>query len=97
MTPAKEKAKELVDKMYNTEHCGIQHIPNKNYCDCTEINYYQAKQCALKAVDEMLEFTKRTEKSTLTICTPDGCYCDETTYYNDYLIEVKNEIENNDR
>lgn len=53
MTP-KEKAEELVDKMYNTEHCGIKHFPNKNYCDCSEINYFQAKQCALIAVDEIL-------------------------------------------
>ena len=52
-----------------------------------------AKQCALIAVNEMLEFTKITEKSTLTICTPDDCFCEETTYYNDYLIEVKQELE----
>ena len=55
MTP-KEKAKELVNKMYNTEHCGIQHIPNKNYCDCVEMNDYQAKQCALIAADEVIEY-----------------------------------------
>jgi hypothetical protein len=53
MTP-KEKAKDLVDNMYNTEHCGIEHFPNKRYCDCTEMNLYQAKQCALIAVDEIL-------------------------------------------
>ena len=55
MTP-KEKAIELIDKMYNTEHCGIKHIPNKRYCDCSEINMFQAKQCALIAVDEILDF-----------------------------------------
>jgi hypothetical protein len=54
MTP-KEKADELVKKMYNTEHCGIEHFPNKRYCDCTEMNLYQAKQCALMTVDEILE------------------------------------------
>lgn len=53
MTP-KEKAKELVDEMYNTDYCGIKHFPNERYCDCTEINHYQAKQCALIAVDEIL-------------------------------------------
>lgn len=53
MTP-KEKAKELVDKMYNTPHCGIEHFPSKHYCDCSEINFSQAKQCALIAVDEIL-------------------------------------------
>jgi hypothetical protein len=54
MTP-KEKAKELLEKMYNTDYCGIKHFPNKRYCDCTEINYYQAKQCALIAVDEVIK------------------------------------------
>ena len=53
MTP-KEEAKELVDSMYNTEYCGIEHFPNKQYCDCSEINLYQAKQCALIAIDKIL-------------------------------------------
>ena len=53
MTP-KEKAEELLDKMYYTEHCGIKHFPNKNYCDCVGMNYYQAKECALIVVDECL-------------------------------------------
>ncbi len=53
MTP-KEKAIELINKMHNTEHCGIDHFPNKNYCDCSEINFFQAKQCAIIAVDEIL-------------------------------------------
>ena len=52
MTP-KEKAIELINKMHNTKHCGIDHFPNKNYCDCSEINFFQAKQCALIAVDEI--------------------------------------------
>jgi len=51
---AKEKALEIIDKMYNTENCGIKHYPNKHYCDCSEINEYQSKQCALVAVDEIL-------------------------------------------
>jgi ferritin-like protein len=63
MTP-KEKAKQLVDKMYNTEHCGIQHIPNKNYCDCVEMNDYQAKQCALIAVDEIINSIVITDLTT---------------------------------
>ena len=54
MTP-KEKAKELVDKMYNTPHCGIEHFPSKHYCDCSEIGFFQAKQCALIAVDEIMK------------------------------------------
>jgi hypothetical protein len=58
MLSPKEKAQELVDKMYNTDYCVIQHIPNKNYCDCVEMNDYQAKQCALIAVDEIIENEK---------------------------------------
>ena len=50
----KEKAIELVDKMYNSEHCGIEHFPNKRYCDCIEMNFFQAKQCALIALDEII-------------------------------------------
>jgi predicted ATP-dependent protease len=69
--------------MYNTEHCGIQHIPNKNYCDCVEMNDYQAKQCALIAVDEIITaienvFTKSVSKLN-------------STYR--YYQEVKTEIE----
>jgi hypothetical protein len=43
MTP-KEKAKELVDKMYMLDD------PNGNYPMCFDI----AKECALVAVDEMI-------------------------------------------
>ena len=74
----KEKAEELINKMYNTEHCGIEHFPNKNYCECIEMNMFQAKQCALKAVDEILNndgFTKFDD------------------YLTEYWKEVKQEIE----
>ena len=54
MTP-KEKCKELVDRIINTEHCGIKHFPNKNYCDCTEMNRFQSIQCVLIAVDEIIK------------------------------------------
>ncbi len=84
MTP-KEKAEELVDKMYNTEHCGIEHFPNKNYCDCVEINYHQAKQCALIAVDEVQQLIK-----DLSSCKNRFIYIiDEMNYWQ----EVKQEIE----
>lgn len=59
MTP-KEKALHLVDKMFNTENCGIEHFPSKRYCDCSEINRYQAQQCALTAVEEILEVLDHT-------------------------------------
>ena len=53
MTP-KEKAKELVDSFYNTENCHKKHTPNNRYCDCSEMNMFQAKQCALMCVDEII-------------------------------------------
>jgi hypothetical protein len=77
MTP-KQKAEELLDKMYYTEHCGIEHFPNKNYCDCVGMNYYQAKECALIAVDEILE-------ALLTLFS-------EMSPYVIYWQEVKQEI-----
>ena len=85
MTP-KEKAKELVDKMYNTPHCGIEHFPSKHYCDCSEINFFQAKQCALIAVDEIIK------------ANPTGEYGDpfigNKVYDNkSYWREVKRQIE----
>jgi hypothetical protein len=52
---AEEKAKELIYKMHDTEHCGIKHIPNQRYCDCIAMNLFQAKQCALIAVDELIK------------------------------------------
>jgi hypothetical protein len=55
MTP-EEKAKQLVDKMYETEYCGIKHFPHNGYCDCNEMNYFQAKQCAIFSVDNLIEF-----------------------------------------
>jgi hypothetical protein len=42
-----------MDRMINTEHCGIKHFPNNNYCDCTEMNRFQSIQCALIAIDEI--------------------------------------------
>jgi hypothetical protein len=60
MTP-KEKAKELIDKMYNTEYCHGEHFPNKRYCDCSDMNLFQAKQCALIAVDEILNVLPQSE------------------------------------
>ena len=66
MTP-KEKAKELVDKML--------------YCYQGHIDEYTAKQCALIAVEEILEEHR----------------FDDSDYANrrfKYLQEVKSEIEN---
>lgn len=86
MTP-KEKAKELVDKMYNTPHCGIEHFPSKHYCDCSEINFSQAKQCALIAVDEIIQILPTSEYLEDVGNTIENR---ERTYWK----QVKQEIEN---
>ena len=78
----KEKAKELVDKMHNSEHCGIKHFPNKKYCDCVEMNFFQAKQCALKAVDEIIENLVELSNGEFTFI-----------HNVEYWQEVKKEIE----
>jgi hypothetical protein len=76
MTPAKEKAKELVDKFkYNTRAWN----ETNGWQDCS----YNAKQCALIAVDEIITaienvFTKSVSKLN-------------STYR--YYQEVKTEIE----
>ena len=76
MTPAKEKAKELVDKYkYNTRAWN----ETNGWQDCS----YNAKQCALIAVDEIITaienvFTKSVAKLN-------------STYR--YYQEVKTEIE----
>jgi hypothetical protein len=83
MSP-KEKARELMDIMINTEHCGIKHFPNNNYCDCTEMNRFQSKQCALIAVDEIIKALN------------DDIYIQGETDIDshiEYWDEVKNEIE----
>jgi hypothetical protein len=70
MTP-KEKAKELFDKMYFVDD------PIGNYPMCFET----AKQCALIAVDEMINW-----KETLFVTEGSMAY--------QYLLKVKQEIEN---
>ena len=84
---ARLKAKELIDKIYNTEHCGINHFPNKNYCDCSEMNMFQAKQCALIAVDEMI---------SQMLCLMKVFNEDRSEFEAielDYLTKVKQELE----
>ena len=51
----KAKTKELVERFYNSEYCHKEHFPNKNYCECVEISKFQAKQCALICVEEMIK------------------------------------------
>ena len=89
MTP-KEKAIELVYKMHNSEHCGIKHFPNENFCECVEINLFQAKQCALIAVDEMInEYQSMSDlESVLVVNNEITFVVDKLKYWN----EVKKEI-----
>jgi hypothetical protein len=68
---AKEKAKELFDKMYFVDD------PIGNYPMCFET----AKQCALIAVDEMINW-----KETLFVTEGSMAY--------QYLLKVKQEIQN---
>jgi hypothetical protein len=69
MSTPKEKAKELFNKMYNCE---------------PDISYYAAKECALIAVDEILDnFGSRVGDKTH--------YCNYLTIQ--YYEEVKKEIE----
>ena len=69
---AKEKAKELVFKYYNAM--------NPDAPDCS-ISFRQSKQCALIAVDEMIEWSKQFLNEELL------------THALLYLEEVKQEIE----
>jgi hypothetical protein len=55
MRGTKEKAKELVDKFINASfNCKECDMP---FCDthCTILNLYEAKQCALIAVNELIK------------------------------------------
>ena len=77
MTP-KEKAKELVDKFYQT-------TPNETWIDeplgefmKTYTAWGQAKQCALIAVDEILNINSVDKDFSLSF----------------YWLDVKDEIEN---
>lgn len=69
MTP-QEKAKELFDKMYLVDD------PMGNYPMCFDT----AKQCALIAVEEMLDFRN-------------GLYINEGSLAHQYLLDIKHEIE----
>jgi hypothetical protein len=71
---AQEKAKELVDKYKNPFNRKGCIPPTETMFDST------AKQCALVAVDEMLDFRN-------------GLYMNEGSIVHQYLMDVKQEIE----
>ena len=79
---AEEKAKKLVDDMYCEMH---------NLCITDEVLNEVAKQCALIAVDEILEATKQPRRTYDT--TNHGSMEISGYYYSDFWIEVKSEIE----
>jgi hypothetical protein len=83
MTPAKEKAEELFQKYYNNYgYYGIPVDAIKN-----------SKQCALIAVDEILEVAKKTKSSQLILRCGDDIIQYSETFYSRYWTEVKKEIE----
>jgi hypothetical protein len=67
---AKDKAKELFNKMYHVDD------PMGNYPMCFDT----AKQCALIAVDEMLDFRN-------------ALYINEGSLAHQWLLDVKQQIE----
>jgi hypothetical protein len=80
MRGTKEKAQELVDKFINASfNCKDCDMP---FCDipCTKLNLYEAKQCALICVNELL-----TLREALFINEGSMAYL--------YLKEIKEEIE----
>ena len=72
---AKEKAKELLKK-YSCYFHGID-----ENVDYDVVIHNDAKQCALIAVDEMLDFRN-------------GLYINEGSLAHKYLLDIKQEIEN---
>ena len=77
MTP-KEKAKELVEKMYVKFEPGIEDKSGIYYFN---MSFDIAKKCALIAIDEMLDFRN-------------GLYMNEGSIVHQYLLDVKQEIIN---
>jgi hypothetical protein len=72
---AKEKAKELIEKYQKLDiEIGGQ------YDGYLTMKIHDAKQCALIAVDEMLDFRN-------------GLYMNEGSIVHQYLMDVKQEIE----
>jgi hypothetical protein len=80
MTP-KEKAKDLIFKFlkYSTEECTDLHTGSPSV-----YKWRNAKQCALIAVDELIEIAVQYE---------DALSASQTSDYPEFLKEVKQEIE----
>jgi len=76
---AKEKAIELVDNFYQRFPLTMDVITTKGDLSWEYDNWKEAKQCALIAVDEMLDFRN-------------GLYMNEGSIVHQYLMDVKQEI-----
>jgi NADPH-dependent 2,4-dienoyl-CoA reductase/sulfur reductase-like enzyme len=77
---AKDKAKELVDNFYQRFPLAMDVITTRGDLSWEYDNWKEAKQCALIAVDEMLDFRN-------------GLYMNEGSIVHQYLMDVKEEIE----
>ena len=77
---AKEKAIELVDNFYQRFPLTMDVITTRGDLSWEYDNWKEAKQCALIAVDEMLDFRN-------------GLYMNEGSIVHQYLMDVKQEIE----
>jgi NADPH-dependent 2,4-dienoyl-CoA reductase/sulfur reductase-like enzyme len=77
---AREKAIELVDNFYQRFPLTMDVITTRGDLSWEYDNWKEAKQCALIAVDEMLDFRN-------------GLYMNEGSIVHQYLMDVKQEIE----
>ena len=81
MSNPQEKAKELVWKYYHK----LEHTISDEY---SKVDWEIAKECAIIAVDEILDYTKKARFPMNS-----GYDFHEPYYYDEYLLEVKEEIE----
>jgi hypothetical protein len=79
----REKARELIDKMY---YCQRYVDGEKNYIHIPLEAYKRAKQCALRAVDEILNLMNDIWMDSFTVGESDN------KFWN-YWQEVKEEID----
>ncbi len=86
MTP-KEKAKELMDKFFEFNHNVKWDSDNNEWTH----NYDKAKQCALIAVDEVINMFSGVHKKLIEIDMLEGNVEQTATYK--FWQEVKQEIE----
>ena len=77
---AKDKAKELVDNFYQLFPLEMDVTVAEGDLSWEYDGWKQSKQCALIAVDEMLDFRN-------------GLYMNEGSIVHQYLMDVKQEIE----